>query len=478
MPIRIQRFRLRLLRFCYTVEYVPGKQQIIADALSRAPLPAEESDLDLNREVEEYSVSMIKSYPASAQRLEEIRTHQLSDDTLKKVREFCLNGWPEKIPTHCLQYAAVKHELTIVDNLLTKGSHLVIPLAMRGDILKKIHEGHQGIVKCQQRAWMSVWWPGISVQIKDLISRCNICLKYRPDRAEPMMASELPDRPWQKVGSDFFYFRGQTYLLVVDYFSRFIEIAKLTSTTALSVMNYLSSLFARHGVPEEFVSDGSPPYSSNELAKFFQRLGVYHNFSSPKYSQGNGGAERAVQTVKSLLKKALETRSDPYMALLAYRATPLDCGCSPAQLLMGRNLHTPVPVLSSELSPNWPPLSEFRQKDKRNKEVQKKNYDKRHGVRNLPSLRNGQVVEIRGTGRADVIRPVGPRSYLLRKRGDGRIIRRNRRAVILLPAPSDNVPVMDLPVPSKIESPVVQAPQIPRRSERSTKGVLPARYRD
>ena len=80
-----------------------------------------------------------------------------------------------------------------------------------------------------------------------------------------MMISPLPDHPWQVIGTDLFELNGQTYLLVVDYFSRYPEIARLTSTTSLAVINVLKSIFARHGIPLTVLSDNGPQYASQEF---------------------------------------------------------------------------------------------------------------------------------------------------------------------------------------------------------------------
>ena len=83
------------------------------------------------------------------------------------------------------------------------------------------------------------------------------------------------------------------------------------------------------------------------------------------HPQGNGEAERAVRTVKSLLKD----RSEPQLALLSYRSTPLPfCDYSPAQLLMGRRLCSSIPTLAQALAPNWPDLNKFREVDERYKQ--------------------------------------------------------------------------------------------------------------
>ncbi len=128
-------------------------------------------------------------------------------------------------------------------------------------------------------------------------------------------------------------------LLVVDYYSRYVEIAHLSQKSS-NVIEHFKSIFARHGIPETVITDNGPQFVVQKFADFATAYKFKHVTSSPRFPQSNGEAERAVQTIKNLLKKA----SDPYIALLAYRATPLQNGYSPAQLLMGRR-----PVLGTLL---------------------------------------------------------------------------------------------------------------------------------
>ena len=213
-----------------------------------------------------------------------------------------------------------------------KGVRLVVPVNMRLAMLDKLHEGHQGVVKCRARVQCSVWWPGLSGQLEELVKNCTTCAKERSNAAEPMIASDARLHPWQKVGTDMFYYRHSTYLLVVDYCSSYVEIAKLEKTTSSDVILHLRSVFARHSMLEVVVSNNGPQYAASVFAKFAEEKGFTHITSSPRYPQSNGKAERTVQTVKMLHKKATQ----PYDALLAYRTTALECGYSPAQLCMGR----------------------------------------------------------------------------------------------------------------------------------------------
>ena len=151
-----------------------------------------------------------------------------------------------------------------------------------------------------------------------------------------------------------------SYLIVVDYYSSYIEVARLSSTTSKSVVQHLRSIFSRHGIPEIILSDNGPQFASSCFQSFSKEYGFTHSTSSPKYPQANGAAERAVKTVKSLLSK----NHDPYLAMLCYRATPLENEFSPAELLMGWKIRTTLPVLPKILNPQLPNKFQLQAKEK------------------------------------------------------------------------------------------------------------------
>ena len=102
-----------------------------------------------------------------------------------------------------------------------------------------------------------------------------------------MIPTELPEYPWQKVGTDLFHFKGSTYLIVVDYFSRYPEVQKLASTSSRSVIEVLKTIFSRFGIPEVVVSDNGPQYSSLEFKQFAEGYDFCHTTSSPLFVQSN-----------------------------------------------------------------------------------------------------------------------------------------------------------------------------------------------
>jgi len=95
------------------------------------------------------------------------------------------------------------------------------------------------MVKCRLRAKAAVWWPRISQQISGFIKKCPECSRDSTPHKEPLIPSSLPDYPWQKISTDLFTLKGTTYIVVVDYFSRYPEVIRLQSTTTQGVVTAL-----------------------------------------------------------------------------------------------------------------------------------------------------------------------------------------------------------------------------------------------
>uniref|UniRef100_A0A1A8B6K3 Integrase catalytic domain-containing protein n=1 Tax=Nothobranchius furzeri TaxID=105023 RepID=A0A1A8B6K3_NOTFU len=259
-------------------------------------------------------------------------------------------------------------------------------------------------------------------ELKDQLQRDS----ERQNHREPLMTTPYPGRPWQKCGADLFMLKDKTYLLVVDYASRNVEIALLTPSRADDVIAHLKSIFARHGICETLITDNGPQFSGAPFADFAKVYGFLHITSSLRYPQGNAEAERVVQVVKRLLKKA----KDPYLALLSYRATLLQNGCRPAQHLMGRRIRTTIPMLPALLDPDHPDENVVELKEKERKRKDAQSYNLRHHVQNLSRLPPGQEVWVTGQKTSGVVikEHATPHSYLVE--GPHRIIRQNHRHLI------------------------------------------------
>ena len=287
LPPRIQRFKMRLMRFTFAIYHTPGKNLTIADTLSRAPTHnAAATDEQFGQDTEMFVEAITTALPATAKCLTEIVKKQDEDEICTQVKQFCQKGWPKQhMPDSLKAYHSVSAELSVHNGILMRGSRIVIPPTLRQDMLVKLHGGHQGITKCRLRAKQSVWWPGLSSQLEKLVSNCSVCCRVRVQHPEPLMPSQFPNLPWQKVASDLFVWNRAHYLLVIDYFSRYVEIAKLSGESSSNVIKHLKSIFARHGIPQEMVTDNGPQYSSHEFSKFAENYGFTHTTSSPRFPQ-------------------------------------------------------------------------------------------------------------------------------------------------------------------------------------------------
>ena len=128
--------------------------------------------------------------------------------------------------------------------------------------------------------------------METFIKSCPVCQKTTSPNKEPLISTPLPSYPWERIASDLFELKNSTYLLTIDYYSRFAEVQKLSSTISSSVITHLKSIFARFGIPAEIVSDNGPQFSSQEMKEFSETYGFRHITTSP---QANGLVERTVK---------------------------------------------------------------------------------------------------------------------------------------------------------------------------------------
>ena len=90
----------------------------------------------------------------------------------------------------------------------------------------RIHEGHLGIERCKARAREALYWPGMSSEITEMISRCSNCLEFRrKHQREPMQSLPPATEAWTRVGTDLFTMQGKDYLLVVYYYTNYPEMS-------------------------------------------------------------------------------------------------------------------------------------------------------------------------------------------------------------------------------------------------------------
>ena len=434
-PPRLQRMMLQLQKYRLNLIHLSGKDVPVADALSRNyPTSEDKENIAGNLDFQVHDI--ITGIPISDEKMKQFKDETQKDKQFCELTDTIKKGWPDS-QKDCLpgaqEYFNHRDELTIIDGIVFKGERIVVPPTLRQDVLNTIHSAHFGIEKCKERARDTVFWPGLSSNLDKLISKCQICNEMQNSNSkEPLQCHEIPNRPWQKLGTDLFHVNGRNFLLTVDYYSRFFEVDELKSTTSTAVIQRLSVHFARHGIPEIVISDNATQYTSTVFKEFSQKWDFKHITISPRHSQSNGLAEKYVQIVKNLMEKAKRGKRNLLQCILEYRATPVDNLASPAQLLYGRQVRSIVPTSSTKLNPRIIPQTEVLQRRNNRQQQQKFYYDK-HAV-TLPVLKEGEKVfmqkGIRDWVPATIIKVGQNRSYLLKTDNtDGGSYWRNRRFI-------------------------------------------------
>ena len=256
---------LQLHNYDVTIKYWPGKEILVADALScNAPLKAQVIPLDI-------TISHMHIKP---DKKTEFQTLIQDDPLLHFLTEMIIAGWPDNIsdvPCALCPCHVHRNILTVEDDLILWGKALIIPLSEREKILQTIHEGHCGISKCQNRARHCVYWPGINSDIKHLVESCPICQCHCPQEPQqPLQPTLAPECPWQLLGTDYVHFDRSEYLVVIYYYSKMPIIWRIPASqcNASNTISVLKELSAGHGIPEVLCTDNGPQFSNALFIEF------------------------------------------------------------------------------------------------------------------------------------------------------------------------------------------------------------------
>ena len=222
----------------------------LADALSRVTLtPVEEDGIQLPI----VAVNLITSnLPVSSTEIELIHEETSKDPTLTLLRHYIHMGWPNDhrmLPQELHTFWNYREDLSMENRLITKGARLLIPSTLRKKVLEQIHNGHLGIEKCMLKARDSVFWPGISNDICETVEKCGIC-QASSKAAKPVgNVSDVPPHAWHTLGTDLFYWNKIDYLVIGDYFSKYLIMRRLPNSSTHAVIKELGLIFTELGRP-------------------------------------------------------------------------------------------------------------------------------------------------------------------------------------------------------------------------------------
>ncbi|KAM7284976.1 uncharacterized protein ISCGN_031970 [Ixodes scapularis] len=335
---RIQRWALYLGGYRYKLHYVPGKQLLNSDALSRLPMLSTEPEDD--GEPPEYVLSL-QTLDDGVVTSRELKDFTAADSTLARVKHYILRGWPKStkgLEPSLLPFYDRKLELSVAHELLYWGNRAIIPVKAQSRMLQLLHETHQGSSAMKSVARSLFWWPGLDRDIERLSANCDNCIMNLP------MPTAAPPVPWPKTLEKWSRLHidsagplaGKMILVVVDSHSKWIEAVPTKHATTASTISCLRNIFSHFGVPRTIVSENGTQFTSQEFATFVKKNHITHLRTAPFHPQSNGAAERAVRTVKDGLRKMKEGILEDKLSrlLFNYRRTPQRTGKSPSEMLL------------------------------------------------------------------------------------------------------------------------------------------------
>ena len=411
-------------------------------------------DSQQDSEVQDIRVESIMEYKSIID-IPEIEEAARKDPSYRSL----LNMTKNKIPKerHLMEpdtrpFWYVRDKLAPYNNLVLMDERIVIPKSLRSRVLKHLHSAHQGASSMIARAQQSIYWPGMTADIRNERFTCQACNERSPSQPkESYSPTPPPQYPFQEISLDYFSEGHHHYLSVVDRFTAWLIIYHFpTQATSEKLISKCREIFTSYGAPEILDSDGGPQFSAHEFQKFLSDWGIKHRLSSVDYPQSNGRAELAVKSAKRIILQ--NTNPDGSLnndqaarAILQQRNTPLrDIGLSPAQLLLHRQLKDSIPTNPKLLRPHkdWIISAENREKAfaHRNMNIENAYNANAH---DLKPLQIHTPVRIQDKGKwfksGIIIETLSNRQYRIRLDGSGRITLRNRRFIKPIEKPENKI---------------------------------------
>ena len=443
---RLMKLAERLQDYSFTIEYVLGNKNEVADALSRNPVvtqsPGEqyvENRLMVNL-VSEFQGKEV----CSMKQLKVIAKNDKDYNIMKEALQANITA-KDIPPDHPARpYKADWNLLAVDHDLITIGDRILVPKGARKDILRGLHLSHLGLKKTASLAKTLYYWKNMRKEIEQLIDGCEKCQVHARFQAKESLQQTFAEGPMHMNSADIAQYGNKTYLVHSDRYSNFLWIYHLKATSTKAVIDALWDTFYLMGFPDRLRTDNGPQFTSQEFIDKCDEFNIEQEWSDPHYPTSNGHAERMVGVAKALIKKS-NNESNLKSMLQIYNSTPSsDTGISPAEMLMQRKLRTCLPTMTKS---KFVPQSKIRVAERRKfqKAIQTKHqYDRT--AKDLPPLSCGTMVRVYNhkTSRWDIIGKITfrdlrtGRSYRIRTTNDVYIFR-NRRYIKPI-SQFDNVP--------------------------------------
>ena len=237
---RLQRLLLRAQKYDVKVNYIKGKDNRVADALSRVcPLTPKPTDVKPENIIPLHLLT--EKIPANKSCLEEVKAETQKDAALQQLAVYVHHGWPQQksdCDPRVSPYWSSRDNITLEDGILFRDIQMIIPEALRKRFLSILHKCHLGEDKCLLLARTTIYWPNYTEDIRQVVRDCRACQSSKPSQQkEDIIQHEVPAGPWKRLGIDYFEWNHQRYLLIADYYSRFPIMRSVSTMSATQLVS-------------------------------------------------------------------------------------------------------------------------------------------------------------------------------------------------------------------------------------------------
>ena len=232
----------------------------------------------------------------------EIQQASAQDDHLQQLKSFITADWPDtkdELHADLRPYWSYRGELAVIDSIILKDRHIVIPSSLKQQVLDQHHTNHMGIEKTKLLACESVYWSSINADIKNYIKHCAMHLEFQQMQPkEKIICHNIPLWPWEIIGADVFHFTSKNYLCIVDYHSKFPVTKTVERLSAESLVNTVKIIFTKYAIPQKLMSDAGTNFISETFCQFCKSINMEQAVSLAYHHQGNGQVEACIRFIK------------------------------------------------------------------------------------------------------------------------------------------------------------------------------------
>jgi hypothetical protein len=335
------------------ISYRKGSENGRADALSRrADYELTDSDRvsgAILRQDKDGSLIYNRSFAA---------TIKLSSDTWKEEIQQAQKGTAKAMGFEPREHP----EDSLEEGLMMRNGLVLVPNNLITEVIRQNHDdptsGHTGVDKTIERITRQYIFPQLKKHVENYVKNCDLCYRIKHSRHKPygyLQQIPLPDAPWKSIAFDFVTglppsehpvngVQNDAIWVVVDRFTKtsYFRACKVTITAEQFASLFMETVYSRHGMPEEIISDRDKLFTSKFWKSFTELLGTKHKLSTSFHPQTDGQTERTNQTMEQYLRGYVNYTQDNWTTLLplaefVFNTTKGPSGLTPHYALYGRH---------------------------------------------------------------------------------------------------------------------------------------------